>query len=84
MQVKIGKAVLRLFHGDITKLTVSAIVNSANDRLWMGSGVAGSIKQNGGDEIELSAMRQGPVEIGNVVVTDAGSLPAEHVIHADL
>ncbi|HUT74187.1 MAG TPA: macro domain-containing protein [Armatimonadota bacterium] len=73
---------ITLFQGDITALEVDAIVNAANDHLWMGGGVAGAIKRKGGVEIEQEAVRQGPVEIGESVVTGAGSLPAHYVIHA--
>jgi O-acetyl-ADP-ribose deacetylase (regulator of RNase III) len=71
-----------LFQGDITDLETDAIVNAANNHLWMGSGVAGAIKRKGGDEIEQEAMSKGPVEIGEAVVTTAGKLKARYVIHA--
>ena len=38
--------------GDLTRMPVEAIVNAANNELWMGGGVAGAIKASGGDEIE--------------------------------
>jgi O-acetyl-ADP-ribose deacetylase len=72
---------LEVVEGDITKLDVDAIANAANDHLWMGGGVAGAIKRAGGDEIEREAVAKGPVEVGEAVVTGAGSLPARHVIH---
>src|SRR5437660_8004179 len=68
--------------GDITKLEVDAIANAANDRLWMGAGVAGAIKRAGGEEIEREAVAKGPIAIGDAVATGAGDLPARHVIHA--
>lgn len=68
--------------GDITELEVDAIVNAANDHLWMGSGVAGAIKRRGGTSIEREAVSQGPVSVGTAVATTAGDLPATHVIHA--
>jgi O-acetyl-ADP-ribose deacetylase (regulator of RNase III) len=68
--------------GDITDLQVDAITNAANDRLWMGSGVAGAIKARGGQVIEREAMARGPIPVGSAVVTTAGDLPARHVIHA--
>jgi O-acetyl-ADP-ribose deacetylase (regulator of RNase III) len=78
----IGTARLRIVKGDITALACDAIVNAANDRLWMGGGVAGAIKRRGGDEIEREAVRRGPVPIGQAVATGAGRLPARYVIHA--
>ena len=72
---------LEVVEGNIAELEVDAIANAANDRLWMGAGVAGAIKGAGGDEIEREAVAKGPVEIGDAVATGAGRLAAKHVIH---
>jgi O-acetyl-ADP-ribose deacetylase len=72
---------LEVLDGDITALDVDAIANAANNRLWMGGGVAGAIKRAGGEEIEREAMQQGPIEVGDAVATGAGKLPARWVIH---
>ncbi|HEX7025309.1 MAG TPA: macro domain-containing protein [Gemmatimonadales bacterium] len=68
--------------GDITQVEADAIVNAANNELWMGSGVAGAIKAAGGEEIEREAMAQGPINVGEAVATTAGRLPHKAVIHA--
>jgi O-acetyl-ADP-ribose deacetylase (regulator of RNase III) len=68
--------------GDITDQVADAIVNAANNRFWMGGGVAGAIKRKGGVEIEAEAMKQGPVDPGNAVATTAGRLKARYCIHA--
>jgi O-acetyl-ADP-ribose deacetylase (regulator of RNase III) len=68
--------------GDITALDVDAIANAANDRLWMGAGVAGAIKRAGGPEIEREAVALGPIAVGDAVATSGGDLKAKHVIHA--
>jgi len=68
--------------GDITQSSAEAIVNAANNRFWMGAGVAGAIKRKGGQSIEEEAMKQGPVDAGEAVVTHAGKLKAKYVIHA--
>ncbi len=73
---------IELIEGDITKCKVDAIVNAANNNLWMGSGVAGAIKHQGGSDIESEAIKLGPIDVGEVVVTGAGSLTARHIIHA--
>ena len=73
---------LEVVEGDIAALDVDAIGNAANDRLWMGAGVAGAIKREGGEEIEREAVAKGPIAIGDAVATGAGKLPAKHVIHA--
>ena len=82
MKVKIGKTTLAVERGDITDAEVDAVVNAANSELWMGAGVAGSLKRKGGVVIEEEALRQGPIEIGEAILTVAGNLPATHVIHA--
>ncbi len=82
MTVKIGKTTIDVIQGDIVEQPVEAIVNAANDHLWMGGGVAGAIKRRGGDIIETEAIKQGPIQTGTVVVTSGGALPAQRVIHA--
>jgi O-acetyl-ADP-ribose deacetylase (regulator of RNase III) len=82
MKVKIGKATFSIERGDITDAEVDAVVNAASSELVMGTGVAGAMKRKGGVVIEEEALRQGPIEIGEAVLTVAGNLPATHVIHA--
>jgi O-acetyl-ADP-ribose deacetylase (regulator of RNase III) len=72
---------LDVVEGDIAALEVDAIANAANDRLWMGAGVAGALKRAGGDEIEREAVAQGPIALGDAVATGAGRLNAKHVLH---
>jgi O-acetyl-ADP-ribose deacetylase (regulator of RNase III) len=72
---------LEVVEGDIAMLDVDAIANAANDRLWMGAGVAGAIKRAGGEEIEREAVANGPVRVGTAVATGAGRLAARHVVH---
>jgi O-acetyl-ADP-ribose deacetylase len=72
---------LEVVEGDVAALEVDAVANAANDRLWMGAGVAGAIKRAGGDEIELEAVAKGPIPLGAAVATGAGRLPSRYVIH---
>lgn len=71
-----------LHKGDLTRVSADAIVNAANNALWMGGGVAGALKRAGGKEIEDEAAKQGPIPVGEAVVTGAGALKARYVIHA--
>jgi O-acetyl-ADP-ribose deacetylase (regulator of RNase III) len=73
---------IEVVQGDITEQAVDAIVNAANNHLWMGSGVAGAIVRRGGRVIEADAIRQAPIQVGTAVITGAGTLAAKHVIHA--
>ena len=82
MSRQVGATTLEVIQGDITACAVDAIVNAANNYLWMGAGVAGAIKRQGGQVIEDEAVRQGPIAIGEAVVTGGGSLKARYVIHA--
>ncbi|MCD6362752.1 MAG: macro domain-containing protein [Synergistetes bacterium] len=77
-----GKTIIRIEKGDITEQDVDALVNAANNHLWMGAGVAGAIKRRGGEEIEREAVSKGPIPVGEAIVTKAGKLKAKYVIHA--
>ncbi|MDD4050670.1 MAG: macro domain-containing protein [candidate division Zixibacteria bacterium] len=73
---------VKIYQGDITRAATDAIVNAANNHLWMGAGVAGAIKRRGGQIIEDEAVALGPIEVGEAVATTAGDLPHTYVIHA--
>lgn len=73
---------IRVRQGDITDVEADAIVNAANNHLWMGAGVAGAIKQKGGRSIEDEAMKKAPIPVGEAVATGAGNLKTKYVIHA--
>lgn len=73
--------------GDITQQAVRAIVNAANSSLLGGAGVDGAIHMRGGPQIlaECRDIRktiypQG-LPTGLAVLTTAGELPADYVIH---
>jgi O-acetyl-ADP-ribose deacetylase (regulator of RNase III) len=76
-----GPLVLEVTQGDITQADTDAIVNAANNHLWMGAGVAGAIRRAGGGEVEREAVAKGPIPIGSAVETTAGKLPHKYVIH---
>src|SRR4030067_1085337 len=82
MQYLCGKLRVFLSQGDITEMDCDAIVNAANNHLWMGAGVAGAIKRKGGEIIEEEAVKKGPMPVGEAVATTAGALKARYVIHA--
>lgn len=82
MKLKLRQATVSIERGDITDWEVDAIVNVATTTLAMGAGVASAIKRKGGVIIEEEAIRQGPVEPGEAVMSTGGNLAATHVIHA--
>ena len=73
---------IKIVEGDITEQEVDAVVNAANNRLILGSGVAGAIKRKGGPAIQAECDRIGPIEIGEAAITTGGNLKAKWVIHA--
>jgi len=68
--------------GDIAEQSAAALVNAAGTSLQMGSGVAGALRQRAHGPIENAAVEQGPVDLGEVAVTDSFGLDANYVIHA--
>ena len=54
---------IEVHQGDITQLDLDALVNAANNRLWMGSGVAGALKRIGGEEIEAEQFNCIPINM---------------------
>jgi len=71
-----------IMQGDITDIEVDAIVNAANTRLLLGSGVAGAIRRRSGDSIQRECDKIGSIPLGEAVATVAGKLKAKFVIHA--
>jgi len=79
---KINGRKLKLVEGNIVALKVDAIVNAANKSLILGGGVAGAIRNFGGPTIQEECNAIGPIEVGEAVITGAGNLNADYVIHA--
>ena len=77
--------IIRLIQGDITVQKVDVIVNAANTSLLGGGGVDGAIHRKGGSAIledcQKIRARQGGCAIGEAVITTAGLLPYNYVIH---
>ena len=74
---------LSAVEGDITRLSVDAVVNAANNRMRGGGGVDGAIHHRGGPSILEDCMKRFPngLATGDAGWTTAGDLPAKWGIH---
>jgi O-acetyl-ADP-ribose deacetylase (regulator of RNase III) len=73
---------VEVIQGDIAAQSADVLVNAAGTSLEMGSGVAGALRRAAGEALDEEAVSKGPIDLGDVAVTDAYDLDAEWVIHA--
>jgi O-acetyl-ADP-ribose deacetylase (regulator of RNase III) len=82
MEKKFKNTTIKLDRGDITEMSVDAIVNAANTKLQHDGGVARAIVKKGGHIIQDESNKIGEIEVGQAIITTAGKLKAKYVIHA--
>ncbi len=80
---KIGDKSLRLVREDITEMEVDAFVFDITEDVKLGSGFGGAIQQRGGIVIQKQLDEIGSCPTGEAVVTEAGILKADWIIHAN-
>ncbi len=79
---QLGCSRLTIEFGDLTTSAAQVLVSSDDYYLSMGGGVSASILRAGGPTIALDAAKKVPAALGDVIVTTAGTLPAQYVFHA--
>lgn len=83
VEKKIGGKKLRLVDGDITDMEVDAFVFDITEDVKLGSGYGAAIQQRGGIVIQKELDEIGSCATGEAVVTEAGILKADWIVHAN-
>ncbi len=82
-ETKINNTTINLVKGDITDLETEAFVFYAQDNLELNSGFGNAISTRGGPSVKEELQQIGSVASNEAVVSAAGNLKAEYIIHAN-
>jgi O-acetyl-ADP-ribose deacetylase (regulator of RNase III) len=83
VQRKVGNRVVRLIRGDLTDLDVEAFVFDIDSDMKLGAGFGSAIQRRGGIVIQKELEKIGSCPTGEAVVTEAGILKANYIIHVN-
>jgi len=81
-ELKVKNSALRLLETDITDLEIDSFVYYARHDLALGSGFGTSISIRGGPSVQEELKKLGRIETTEAVITAAGEMKANHIIHA--
>lgn len=70
-----------IIRNDIVNMQVDAVVNTANPKPVIGSGVDTAIHKKAGQELLLARKKIGCIDFGDAVITSGYGLDAKYVIH---
>ncbi len=75
-------SVIHLEKADLTLMDIEAIVFYAQHNLVLGSGFGNAIAMRGGSSIQEELKTHGTISTGEAVITSAGELKSNYIIHA--
>jgi O-acetyl-ADP-ribose deacetylase len=80
--ISVNRSSIRLTREDVTDIEVDAFVYYAQNDLALGSGFGTAISVRGGPTVQKELDELAPVATGEAVVSDAGNLKAQYIVHA--